>query len=269
MHRRVVCILFTRVSGVANVLLQVLAKLKSDDHAAALLKLSIGEVGLGRLVGPLKVEEVDMAEGSIASRFSVVQGVLPDGEPKVRAVDNMTESKVNQSTAAQEKLKYSTLDWLFVSMQRMMRDLACPLSMWKADIDCAYRRLPLLPEHRRHARVAFRSDGGVKIFQHCALPFGAISSVHHWERIGALLCAISRRILHLPVYRFVDDFFAACRATVADHSMQMFARHPSFSFVWVHMSCLCVLQAGAVPVRCHINFGQKAGHRQSLDGSGN
>ena len=40
MHRRVVCILFTRVSGVANVLLQVLAKLKSDDHAAELLKLS-------------------------------------------------------------------------------------------------------------------------------------------------------------------------------------------------------------------------------------
>ena len=115
MHRRVVCILFTRVSGVANVLLQVLAKLKSDDHAAALLKLSIGEVGLGRLVGPLKVEEVDMAEGSIASRFSVVQGVLPDGEPKVRAVDNMTESKVNQSTAPQEKLKYSTLDRLFES----------------------------------------------------------------------------------------------------------------------------------------------------------
>ena len=89
----------------------MLAKLKSDDHAAELLKLSNGEVGLGRLVGPLKVEEVDLAEGSIASRFSVVQGVLPDGEPKVRAVDNMTESKVNQSTAAQEKLKYSTLDW--------------------------------------------------------------------------------------------------------------------------------------------------------------
>ena len=200
--------------------------------------------------------------------ISVVQGVLTNGEPKIRAVDNMTESKVNQSTAPQEKLKYSTLDWLFESMQCMMLAFTCLLSMWKADIDCAYRRLPLLPEHRRHARVAFRCDGGVKIFQHCALPFGAISSVHHWERIGALLCAIARRILHLPVYRFVDDFFAACRATVANHSMQIFARRLPLPFVRVCLSCVLDLQAGAVFVGCHGNFCQKTCHRQSADYSG-
>ena len=40
---------------------------------------------------------------------------------------------------------------------------------------------------------------------------------------GQLLKALARRFFHMPVCRFVDDFFAAEDAEVAEHSMKVFA----------------------------------------------
>ena len=57
-----------------------------------------------------------------------------------------------------------------------------------------------------------------------SLPFGATSSVHHWERVGELLKAIARRVVHLLVLRFVDDFFTADRSECAAHAKRIFAR---------------------------------------------
>ena len=42
---------------------------------------------------------------------------------------------------------------------------------------------------------------------------------------GELITAIARRVLFLPVLRFVDDYFAAEREEVAWHAMKIFARH--------------------------------------------
>ena len=56
--------------------------------------------------------------------------------------------------------------------------------MYKADIDSAFRRIPLKPEHRDYATVAFKVQDTITVLQHMAAPFGAVSSVHNWERIG-------------------------------------------------------------------------------------
>ena len=42
--------------------------------------------------------------------------------------------------------------------------------------------------------------------------------------IGALICAVTRRLLHIPVSRFVGDYFAMDREEEAEHAMQIFAR---------------------------------------------
>ena len=42
---------------------------------------------------------------------------------------------------------------------------------------------------------------------HYACPFGAVASVHAWERVGALLCHLARKYLKLAVLRYVDDLF--------------------------------------------------------------
>ena len=60
--------------------------------------------------------------------------------------------------------------------------------------------------------------------KHLATPFGAVSSVHSWERVGMMLATLARRLLHLPVLRYVDDFFTAEREESAAHAMMCFAR---------------------------------------------
>ena len=75
------------------------------------------------------------------------------------------------------------------------------LEPWKADVASAYRRIPIKPEHREFAGIVFKHDAEVITARHIGLPFGAVASVHNWERVGGLLEAIARRLLHLPVLR--------------------------------------------------------------------
>ena len=72
--------------------------------------------------------------------------------------------------------------------------------------------------------VAFLHGGQTHISRHLAMPFGASASVHAWDRIGALICHIARRVLHLPILRYVDDFFAIEAPELIQHSMECFAR---------------------------------------------
>ena len=65
-----------------------------------------------------------------------------------------------------------------------MRASQGDLSLFKADIDSAYRRVPVLAEHRRHAAVVFKTDKGILLSEHFALPFGSVGSIYGWDRPG-------------------------------------------------------------------------------------
>lgn len=123
------------------------------------------------------------------------------------------------------------------------------LGLWKADIDSAFRWVPIRAEHREFAAVVFVVKGKVLISVHYSFPFGSIASVHGWDRLGRRLCflvwpcfsttccacscvgsllkAIARKLLKLPLSRYCDDFFAADRQGSVQHAMQTFARYPS------------------------------------------
>ena len=95
--------------------------------------------------------------------------------------------------------------------------------IWEADIKAAVRRMPFRRRHRWAAVVVFRAEGKARlqcassnlsevwVSVHYACPFGALSSVHGWERTGRLLTTLARKILHLPTDRYVDDLFGAER----------------------------------------------------------
>ena len=46
---------------------------------------------------------------------------------------------------------------------------------------------------------------------HNGLPFGATASVVAWHRVGEALARLARRVLMVPVLRYVDDYFGAER----------------------------------------------------------
>lgn len=59
---------------------------------------------------------------------------------------------------------------------------------------------------------------------HFACPFGAKSSVYAWERVGRALCFLARTVLHLNIFRYVDDYFGAEGNETLQHGMDCFAR---------------------------------------------
>lgn len=78
-------------------------------------------------------------------------------------------------------------------------------------------------KHRWACGVAFLAYGKVFCSRHNACPFGAIGSVHGWERIGAALAWILRKFFKIAVFRYVDDFFASERPESMKHALSIVA----------------------------------------------
>ena len=118
----------------------------------------------------------------------LLAGVKSNGELKLRAIDDFTRSSVNAHTRAGEKLKCDTLDAYFLLLKELSQQTAeISIQMWKADVDSAYRRVPVQPSHYEFAGITFKFRGVPLFSLHRTLPFGAVASVHGWDRIGASL----------------------------------------------------------------------------------
>ena len=77
-----------------------------------------------------------------------------------------------------------------------------------------------MPDHRWAAGVTFQHVGQTFVAQHMAMPFGASSAVHAWDRIAKLILKIARTLLRLPVLAYVDDFLGAEWAQSAPHALE-------------------------------------------------
>lgn len=81
----------------------------------------------------------------------------------------------------------------------------------KADIDAAFRRIPVKDDHRWATSVAWLFRNEPWMATHIGMPFGAAASGIAWHKIGDLLCEIGRKLLGIPLFRYVDDYFAVDR----------------------------------------------------------
>ena len=118
---------------------------------------------------------------------------------------------VNGFTKPQEKLGHDTLDDVASMLEFLAEETGCVPGLWKADVESAFRRIPIRPSHRWVCGFGFKHDDDVWVSEHYACPFGAVASVHAWERVGEAIARIARVILKLPVCRYVDDYFSAER----------------------------------------------------------
>ena len=82
----------------------------------------------------------------------------------------------------------------------------CRLAALKGDIDSAYRRVPVAPEHREFARVVFKHEEQIWEAGHLGMPFGSLASLHGWDRIGKHPLLTWRQIHHTHFH----DWQAPC-----------------------------------------------------------
>ena len=210
---------------------KLLNSLRDDPHSQDLLDATVKDQKLGRMGPFVDPSTVDLDTNLIARRFAVVQG------EKVRPCDDESANDFNQHFVPEEKLDWDGADHVVSSLEafhasRMQSSEPNAVerepSVIKADVDAAFRRVPLPAAQRRFAWVAFRHKGSVLMCQHYALAFGMIGSVFGWDAIGALLCILLRRLLFLPLLRWVDDFYAVVRQgkgrLVSQHALSCLSR---------------------------------------------
>ena len=222
----------------------VIAKLREDPHSASLHKSCVDDAALGRMTEPRPLQLAEATQYTLSPRFGVEQGgfcfvpsgtayhilracftgVKADGSIKIRPIDDMRRSKVNAATCACEKLKCDTIDTLMETLRITAPAAPGEIGLFKADIDSAYRRVPLARGEREFAYVIYMLDGVPQVSGHLACPFGSTASVHNWDRIGSMLRAVARRILHIITLRYVDDFFGPDRLASISNAMEVFAR---------------------------------------------
>ena len=200
-----------------------------SQTAQALLDLTRMDAALGRMTNP-KICDGDDEGCLFSKRFCLEQGTRPDGTAKLRPCDDATASWVNGYAQLLEKLRLENLSDLHQLALLVHREFlkagicAVTLEVLKADVDSAFRRVPILPEHRKLAAVLFAVGNQLYSSTHLALPFGFTGSVVAWERVGAAIATIIRRALMIGVLRYVDDLFAVEQKATAKHALQCIAR---------------------------------------------
>ena len=174
----------------------------------------------------------------LVPRFGIIQGTRQDGTIKVRPVDHFSWSHGSRKRSRAEvkadsinghynmpgSVAHDHLDDLLASMRLHFELIGDVPGLVTADIDSAFRRIPLRVQHRWAAGVAYLHEGIAYVSFHYAMPFGATSSVFNWHRVGDLILTIARRILHMPMSRYVDDYFGPERQENMVQGSQLFAR---------------------------------------------
>ena len=216
--------------------------LRENEYHQELHQLTEQDAALGRMTKPIKATDFDLAKVRLVPRFGVEQGLRQDGSLKIRSIDNMSwclapddvkrflskkkqkELSINGCTAIPVEIRHDHIDELAIVMRQFRRSFGDIPWLYKADVDAAFRRVPLNPEHRWAAAIVYIHEGTVWVSLHTASPFGSASAVYNWERVGAMICTLARRMLHLATLRYVDDFFGVERSETVKHAMYCLAR---------------------------------------------
>lgn len=151
----------------------VVKSLRDEKHDSWMCRDVMKDASLGRMSELVEATSELLESGLVQPRFTVEQA-KPDGSMKLRSIDHFSfgppgerkAASVNGHCWATEKLKHQTLDILCASMRKLKQEIGNAPGLWKADIDSAFRRIPVLPEHRWACGIAFKSRGKV---QHCLL----------------------------------------------------------------------------------------------------
>ena len=190
-----------------------LSHLEQDEE---ILQQTLSEIRAGRMT-PLK--PIDPQQDIAPTRRF---GVYQNG--KIRTIDDYRRSLVNGMCSVDTRIQMGHVnDVICMTSALSQAGYTGELHIIKSDFKAAYRACPILPEHLHLSRVALW-DPGVKEYREStqlAMPFGAVSAVYAWHRLGGLITSILQSALKYPISRFVDDLFTVCPCEIS-HSIRQF-----------------------------------------------
>ena len=189
-----------------------------DDIDRGVYAATRDELDRGWLHGPYKIEEIPRT-ASVTRRFGVKQGYKQDGTPKIRPIDNFTESQINLTNSSGESVTLHGTDTLGAVGVRLaevcgpggiLHGSEIRLRTW--DLHKAYKNLALSQDALQDAYLAVYNPESrqPEIFGQYVLPFGACASVNGFCRVSHGVWAIGVKGLKLIWCAYFDDFVAFC-----------------------------------------------------------
>ena len=166
------------------------------------------DVSLGRM-GPLRPLGSSGTGPPYTRRFGVTQ-TSSHGKAKLRCIDDFAQSLVNDAVSVDRRIRMGRISDLVEAARRLRQSRPdAPLSVLKSDFQAAYRSCPIHPDHVPLANILVRDpdSGELRVSAQYAMPFGAVSAVYAWDRLGDALTCILQKVFLFPVSRYVDDLF--------------------------------------------------------------
>ena len=147
----------------------LVSKLKEDVNSTWLKEHTEAEARLGRTTWP--VCDQDVSHLLLNPRFAISQQKL-DGSVKLRAIDHESwapddegkEGSLNGFTSVADSLSHHTLDHLGVALKFFYEYNGEVPHLFKADIDSAFRRVPIARNQRKFCGIAFKHGGQVSAY---------------------------------------------------------------------------------------------------------
>ena len=145
---------------------------------------------------------------SVTRRFPVVQG------RKIRPIDDFTASMINLTNSSQESvglhgaeiIAASLVHWFCSCHALGVVDTDLKVQTW--DLWKAYKQLSLSDAAREKTFMAIWNplDACVKLYRHCALPFGGRASVNAFCRASRSLWVLGTVQLSFFWTNYFDDY---------------------------------------------------------------
>ena len=181
-----------------------------EDHQT-ILQQTKDEISMGRM-GEFRKPSTK-GKYPLTKRFAVRQ-LSSKGVEKLRCIDDYLRSEINALASVDGRISMGKINDLLRSIEILaeaVKNSGEDIDLLKSDFKAAYRSCPIKTEHLPLTRIAAWDPEGQRYLetQHFAMPFGALSAVYAWDRLGACLTAILSRALAVPICRYVDDLFMA------------------------------------------------------------
>ena len=184
------------------------------EEAQVVWNKSEAERQLGILEGWMQPEDLRKRFGQYQWRPMVRKAVWQPNHGAYRCIDNAKSSEHNLCTSAEERIHTTSVDMGISICQRFRKLLqkpleqSCALQSATKDMKRAYRQVPVHTKHLCFSVIAIwhpKQHKWVFGILH-GLAFGLLAAVVQFNRFPALIVALARRWLAVPVINFFDDF---------------------------------------------------------------
>ena len=168
---------------------------------------TLEEVELGWARGPFDLSELPN-DAVVSRRFGLKQST------KIRLIDDLSSSNVNQTVQTAESPKPHSVDFIAAMLLEVLKhNKNVQLKGRSFDLKSAYKQLAISKGSLSCAFVAVFNPKKrrAELFQLLAAPFGATRSVYSFLRISNAIWYIGVKALSIIWSCFFDDYVSFCR----------------------------------------------------------